>query len=66
MRRFTLSLLAVFALGVGLAIGAPSPASAYDPDPDCFVKCKNGFESVCCPRRLPSCIQTEPPTPCDW
>jgi hypothetical protein len=64
MRRFLFVLGAALVLGLGVGFGlSAKPAAAIDP-PDCFVKCKNGFESVCCPRRLPQCIQTLPPTPC--
>jgi hypothetical protein len=64
MRRFLLLLGAALVLGLGVGIGLTAgPAAAVDP-PDCYVKCKNGFEWHCCPRNWPQCIQSEPPTPC--
>lgn len=59
MRKLMLALAATFALFVGVGLGlTPTDAKADPPDPDCYVKCKNGIEYVCCPRRLPACITT--------
>jgi hypothetical protein len=55
MRRFLLASVVTFALAVGIGIGL-GPSEAASAGPDCYVKCKNGIEYVCCPRQWPECV----------
>ena len=58
MRRKIAALVGLFAFAVGIGAGlAPSPVQAYD----CYVKCKNGIEYVCCPRHWQYCVNTGQP-----
>jgi hypothetical protein len=57
MRRRLSFLAGVFALAVGIGIGAAPTQTQADPCGPCWLKCINGEEAICCaPVQFCGCV----------